>query len=120
MLTRTHRLFPHLGTAISPPDGRFLARGRVCLMERETEADAALSRFAELQRDVLKQHLALAEKHIAEGVVHVEQERQIVEELKRRGQDVRRSADLLELFKETLADHISERDRVLEELAARS
>ena len=41
-------------------------------MERETEADAALSRFAELQRDVLKQHLALAEKHIAEGAEHFE------------------------------------------------
>ena len=86
---------------------------------RETEADAALSRFAELQRDVLKQHLALAEKHIAEGVVHVEQERQIVEELKRCGRDFRRSADLLELFKETLATHISERDRLREALAKR-
>jgi hypothetical protein len=44
MLTRTQRLSPHSGTAISPPDGRFLARGRVCLREGETEADAALSR----------------------------------------------------------------------------
>src|SRR5262245_53816063 len=98
--------------------GRLLARGRVCLMERETEADAALSRSGGIT-NVLKQHLALAEKHIAEGVAHVEQERQIVEELKRRGQDFRRSADLLELFKETLADHISERDRLLEALAER-
>jgi hypothetical protein len=29
---------------IQVPDGRFLARGRVCLREGETEADAALSR----------------------------------------------------------------------------
>jgi len=75
--------------------------------------------IGESKRDVLKQHLALAEKHIAEGAEHVEQERQIVEELKRRGQDVRRSEDLLELFKETLAAHISERDRLLEAVAER-
>ena len=73
-----------------------------------------------MNRESLKQHLDLAEKHIAEGVVHVEQERQIVEELKRRRQDFRRSADLLDLFKETLATHITERDRLLEALAERS
>jgi len=75
--------------------------------------------IGESKRDVLKQHLALAEKHIAEGAGHVERQRQIVEELKPRGQDVRRSADLLKLFEETLATHIDERDRLLEELAER-
>jgi len=40
MLTRAVSAFRD----ISPPDGRFLARGRVCLGEGETEADAALSR----------------------------------------------------------------------------
>jgi len=88
-LTRTHRLFPHLGTAISPPDGRSLARGRVCLREGETEADAAPSRSGQ------------------------------VEERQRGGEDIRKSADLLELFDEKLATHISERDRLVAELAER-
>jgi len=67
-LTRTHRLFPHLGTAISPPDGRSLARGRVCLREsRRGPFEIGASK-----REVLTQHLALAEKHIAEGAEHFE------------------------------------------------
>ena len=64
-----------------------------------------------MDRGLLKQHLLLAEKHIGEGVVHVERQRQIVEGLERDGQDVGRSADLLELFEETLRAHINERER---------
>jgi len=66
-----------------------------------------------MDRGLLKQHLLLAEKHIGEGVVHVERQRQIVEGLERDGQDVGRSADLLELFEETLRTHIDERDRLV-------
>jgi len=38
---------------------------------------------------------------------------------KRGGEDIRRSADLLELFEETLRTHIDERDRLVAELAER-
>jgi hypothetical protein len=72
-----------------------------------------------MERELLKQHLVLAEKHIAEGIAHVERQRQIVEGLERDGQDVGRSADLLALFEETLRTHIDERDRLVAELAER-
>lgn len=72
-----------------------------------------------MDRDLLKPHLRLAEKHIAEGIEHVERQRQIVEGLERDGQDVGRSADLLKLFEETLCAHIDERDRLVAELAER-
>jgi hypothetical protein len=72
-----------------------------------------------MDRELLKQHLDLAEKHIAEGIAHVERQRRIVEELQRGGEDIRRSADLLELFEETLRTHIDERDRLVAELAER-
>jgi len=43
-----------------------------------------------MDRELLKQHLRLAEKHIAEGTEHVERQRQIVDELVRNGKDPRR------------------------------
>ena len=70
-----------------------------------------------MDREILKQHLRLAEKHIAEGTEHVERQRQIVDELVRNGKDPRRSMDLLTLFEETLAGHTEERDRLQDELA---
>ena len=70
-----------------------------------------------MDRELLKQHLRLAEKHIAEGTEHVERQRQIVDELVRNGKDPRRSMDLLTLFEKTLAGHTEERDRLQDELA---
>jgi len=67
--------------------------------------------------DLLKDHLAQAERRIAEGRDHVEHQRQIVEEVVRVGGDARRSTALLELFEETLATHVEERDRLRNELA---
>jgi len=67
-----------------------------------------------MNRVLLKDHLARAQRHIAEGRRHVECQRQIVDELVRRGDDARRSTALLELFEETLAGHVEERDRLCE------
>ena len=73
-----------------------------------------------MNREMIIDHLKQAERHIAEGRGHVERQRQIVEELVRRGDDARRSTALLELFEETLAKHIEDRDRIRSELAERS
>jgi hypothetical protein len=70
-----------------------------------------------MNRDLLKDHLAQAERRIAEGRDHVERQRQIVEEVVRGGEDARRSTALLELFEKTLAAHVEERDRLRNELA---
>jgi len=69
---------------------------------------------------LLKDHLAQAERHIVEGRDHVERQRQIVEELVRRGESAGRSKALLELFEQTLAAHVEERDRLRNELTERS
>jgi len=73
-----------------------------------------------MNRVLLKDHLAQAQRHIAEGIRHVECQRQIVDELVRRGDDARRSTALLELFEETLAGHVEERNRLRGELAKSS
>ena len=73
-----------------------------------------------MMRGLLEEHLAQAERHIAEGEDHVECQRQIVEELVRRGEDAQRSKALLELFEETLEVHFGERDRLRGEIAERS
>ena len=70
-----------------------------------------------MRRQILIDHLAQAERHIAEGRVHVDRQRQIVEDLVRDGKDAGRSRNLLELFEDTLAMHIAERDRLRTELA---
>ena len=69
-----------------------------------------------MERNLLKRNLARTEKRIAQGREHVERQRQIVEELQRKGQDPGRSADLLRLFTETLDAHLDERDRLVSEL----
>ena len=43
--------------------------------------------IARMNREILKEHLVLAEKHIAEGTEHVERQRRIVEELVGDGKD---------------------------------
>ena len=70
-----------------------------------------------MHRKMLIDHLAQAERHIAEGKVHVARERQIVEDLGRDSKDAGRSRKLLEQFEDTLETHIEERDRLLTELA---
>jgi hypothetical protein len=70
-----------------------------------------------MERDLLKDHLAQAERHIAEGRDHVERQRQIVEEVVRRGENADRSKALLELFENTLEAHFEERDRLRDKLA---
>jgi len=69
-----------------------------------------------MERNLLKRNLARTEKRIAQGREHVERQRQIVEELQRKGQDPGRSADLLRLFTETLDAHLDERGRLVSEL----
>jgi hypothetical protein len=73
-----------------------------------------------MERVLLKDHLAQAERHIVEGRDHVERQRQIVEELVRRGESAGRSKALLELFEQTLAARVEERDRLRNELTERS
>src|SRR5262245_42955830 len=101
MLWRSSR-----GRPLNAPAGFLILKGSLLSFR-------ALQR---MDRHMLIDHLAQAERHIAEGRAHVESERQIVEGLVRGGHDARKSQDLLELFEDTLAMHVEERDRLLSEL----
>jgi hypothetical protein len=62
-------------------------------------------------------HLAMAERHVTNGWLHVERQRQIVEDLGRNGENIARSSALLQLFEELLAKHIQHRDQCRAEVA---
>jgi hypothetical protein len=68
-----------------------------------------------MKRSLLEEHLAQAERHVAEGKDDVERQRLIVEQLDGRGEDARRSKALLKLFEEYT--HFGERDRLRVRLA---
>lgn len=67
---------------------------------------------------MLIEHLSQADRHVAESEMHVERQRNLVENLARDGHDIREHAALLQQFEETLALHIKNRDRLVRELAA--
>ena len=60
----------------------------------------------------------MAERHIDEGMAHVERQRRVVEGMKRGGHEVNESLWLLGLFEDSLATHLEHRDRLLAQLAA--
>ena len=70
-----------------------------------------------MEREMLMEHLSQAERHVAEGMMHVERQRNLVENLARDGHDTTQSEGTLKQFEETLALHIQVRDRLLKELA---
>jgi hypothetical protein len=62
-------------------------------------------------------HLALAERHVAEGEQHLARQRKLVAELQRDGHDTALAIELLHEFERTQASHIAERDRLRAELS---
>jgi hypothetical protein len=61
--------------------------------------------------------LSQAERHVAEGTMHVERQRNLVENLARDGHDTKQAEAPLKQFEELLAMHIQDRDRLLKDLA---
>ena len=70
-----------------------------------------------MDREILVEHLSLAERHAAEGEMLVERKRILVENLAREGHDTKEAEASLKQFEELLALHIQGRDRLLKELA---
>ena len=62
------------------------------------------------------EHLAQAERHVREGVAHVQRQRHLAVELERKGHDASTAWRLLNQFEELLALHIQGRDRIMAEL----
>jgi hypothetical protein len=67
-------------------------------------------------RTMLLEHLAQAERHVAEGERDIARQREIIAELERDGRDTTLARALLEQFEEVELLHIEGRDRLRKEL----
>lgn len=65
---------------------------------------------------ILREHLAMANRHIASGNRVVIRQRELIAELKSDGHDTKDAVALLVQFEELLALHLSDRDRLFDEL----
>jgi hypothetical protein len=70
-----------------------------------------------VDREMIMEHLSTADRHVAEGEMHVERQRILVENLARDRHDTKQAEALLKQFEEVLALHMQDRDRLLKELA---
>jgi len=70
-----------------------------------------------MERVLLEQHLAQAEQHVALGELHIaKQHDEIIAKLERDGYDSTFAKTLLTTFLETQEIHVSDRDRLREEI----
>jgi len=69
-----------------------------------------------MDRTLLEDHLASAERHIQTGDQRVVRQIALIAYLERRGHDTTKAVSLLEHFQETLTLHIQHRDRLEVEL----
>jgi hypothetical protein len=67
---------------------------------------------------MLRDHLRLAERHVAEGTEHLRRQRAIVAGMEREGQDASLARDTLALFEKSQATHLADRDRLRAEIHA--
>jgi hypothetical protein len=65
-----------------------------------------------MDRQMIADHLELAERHVSQGALHLEKQRQIIATLIEGGHDVRQAKDLLSVLEETQALHVADRDRL--------
>ena len=70
----------------------------------------------ELDRARILAHLALAERHIAEGEKHLRRQEDLILEMQRDGLDTNQALDVLATLRETQALHHHDRERIQREL----
>ena len=78
---------------------------------------AVESRLDVMDRAMWQEHLALAERHVAEGRRLVARQRQIVVDLGGVGYDTTTAQAVLAQFETTLMRHIEDRDRLKADLS---
>ncbi|MBV8795348.1 MAG: hypothetical protein JO136_10485 [Hyphomicrobiales bacterium] len=69
-----------------------------------------------IDREIVLQHLELANKHVAEGQKRIDAQLALVARLARDGHDTAQAQSLLRQFEETLALQLETRDRIVQEL----
>ncbi|MBV8534283.1 MAG: hypothetical protein JO128_01750 [Alphaproteobacteria bacterium] len=71
-----------------------------------------------MDRRMLLEHLAMANRHVEKGERHVRRQRELVAELERDGHNTVEAKKLLEQFEKLQEMHKADRDRIERELAA--
>jgi hypothetical protein len=69
-----------------------------------------------MNRDLLLQHLAQAERHVARGNVHISRQETLIAEMDRHGHDTIDARKLLVTLRTTQALHRQDVERLLREL----
>lgn len=65
---------------------------------------------------LLRDHLAMANRHVADGNRLVTRQRQLIIKLETDGHDTREALALLARFEDLLKEHLGHRDRLVDEL----
>jgi len=73
-----------------------------------------------MDRQKMLEHLAMAERHVAEGGILVCRQQALIAELDRDGHDTRAAWTILATMLETQRLHVEDRDRILKELSSAS
>ena len=91
------------------------------MLHTQGSAQGACRRgLPDMDRTLLKQHLARAERHLAEGQAHIEKQRAIIATLEQRGQDAGMARELLANLLRTQELHEQNREQILRELGEAS
>ena len=69
-----------------------------------------------MDKALIRDHLALAERHVSQGYRHVAHQKQIICDLENGGHDTTTARSLLGNFEDVLRMHIADRDRLKKEL----
>jgi hypothetical protein len=70
-----------------------------------------------MDRQMMLDHLALAERHIAEGKIIIERQETLIAELEQDSHDITLARELLSQFLQTQKSHEEDRERLRRELA---
>jgi hypothetical protein len=69
-----------------------------------------------MEEAMIRDHLALAERHVAEGERHIAEQRVRLDELERAGADTTTAKEVLRVFQDSQALHLTDRARLRAEL----
>jgi hypothetical protein len=95
-----------------------LSPDRLSNTSRGLRRTAAKPMPSVIGRAALLEHLAQAERHVAEGAAIIARQKSLILELEKDGHDTTSSRSLLRQFEEIQHLHIEDRDRLKTELAA--
>jgi hypothetical protein len=66
-----------------------------------------------MDRDMMERHLALAERHVALGLINIDRQERTIARMQRNGHDTDQTESLLANFMTFQAQHEEHRDRLL-------